>query len=160
MSTIQLDFNQPKRFQLEYTAADGSREQPVMIHRALFGSIERFIGVLTEHYAGAFPPWLAPVQAIGIPIAYAHVDYLESNVGPVLRDAGVRFEVDSSDDRMQKKIRNAQKQKVPYMLIAGDDDVAAAAVSFRYRDGSQKNGVPIADAVAEIQDAIANRVQV
>jgi threonyl-tRNA synthetase len=160
LSTIQLDFNQPKRFGLEYTAADGSRQQPVMIHRALFGSIERFIGVLTEHYAGAFPPWLAPVQAIGIPIADAHVSYLTSTVGDALRAGGIRFEVDASDDRMQKKIRNAQKQKVPYMLIAGDDDVAAGAVSFRYRDGTQKNGVPIADAVAEIRDAVARRAQV
>ena len=160
MSTIQVDFNQPKRFELEYTAADGSRQQPVMIHRALFGSIERFVGVLTEHYAGAFPPWLAPVQAIGIPITDAHVGYLESTVGEALRAAGIRFEIDSSDDRMQKKIRNAQKQKVPYMLIAGDDDVAAGAVSFRYRDGTQNNGVPVADAVAEISAAIASRVQV
>ncbi len=160
ISTIQVDFNQPRGFNLEYTAADGSRQQPVMIHRALFGSIERFIGVLTEHYAGAFPPWLAPVQAVGIPIADAHVPYLESTVGAALRAAGVRFEVDDSDDRMQKKIRNAQKQKVPYMLIAGDDDVAAEAVSFRYRDGTQKNGVPIADAVAEIVDAVTRRVQV
>ena len=160
MSTIQLDFNQPKRFELEYTAADGSRQQPVMIHRALFGSIERFIGVLTEHYAGAFPPWLSPVQAVGIPVADGHVEYLQVVVGDALRAAGIRFEVDASDDRMQKKIRNAQKQKVPYMLIAGDDDVAAAAVSFRYRDGTQKNGVPIVDAVAEIQDAITRRVQV
>jgi threonyl-tRNA synthetase len=160
MSTIQLDFNQPKRFQLEYTAADGTRQQPVMIHRALFGSIERFIGVLTEHYAGAFPPWLAPVQAIGIPITDGHVDYLRDTVGAALRAAGIRFEVDSSDDRMQKKIRNAQKQKVPYMLIAGDDDVAAHAVSFRYRDGTQKNGVPIAEAVAEIRDAVDRKAQV
>jgi threonyl-tRNA synthetase len=160
MSTIQVDFNQPERFELEYTAADGSRQQPVMIHRALFGSIERFIGVLVEHYAGAFPPWLSPVQAIGIPITDAHVPYLEGPVAEALREAAIRFEVDASDDRMQKKIRNAQKQKVPFMLIAGDDDVAAGAVSFRYRDGSQKNGVLIADAVAEIRDAIERRVQV
>jgi len=160
MSTIQVDFNQPKRFELQYTAADGSHQQPVMIHRALFGSIERFIGVLTEHYAGAFPPWLSPVQVIGIPIADQHVPYLSSTVGDALRAAGIRFELDSSDDRMQKKIRNAQKQKVPYMLIAGEDDVAANAVSFRYRDGTQKNGVPIADAVAEIRDAVVRRVQV
>jgi threonyl-tRNA synthetase len=160
MSTIQVDFNQPERFELEYTAADGSRQQPVMIHRALFGSIERFIGVLVEHYAGAFPPWLSPVQAIGIPITDAHVPYLEGPVAEALREAAIRFEVDASDDRMQKKIRNAQKQKVPFMLIAGDDDVAAGAVSFRYRDGTQKNGVLIADAVAEIRDAIERRVQV
>ncbi|MBI1376394.1 MAG: threonine--tRNA ligase [Frankiales bacterium] len=159
MSTIQVDFNLPERFGLEYTAADGSHQRPVMIHRALFGSIERFFAVLLEHYAGAFPVWLAPVQVVGIPITDGHVDYLE-DVAAQLRKAGVRVEVDRSDDRMQKKIRNAQKQKVPYMLIAGDDDVAAGGVSFRYRDGSQKNGVPVADAVAEILDAVARRVQV
>jgi threonyl-tRNA synthetase len=160
MSTIQVDFNFPDRFDLEYQSADGSRQRPVMLHRALFGSIERFFGVLLEHYAGAFPPWLAPVQAVGIPITDAHIDYLREQVGAPMRDAGIRFDVDSSDDRMQKKIRNAQKQKVPFMLIAGDEDIAAGAVSFRYRDGTQKNGVPIADAVAEIRDVIARRVQV
>jgi threonyl-tRNA synthetase len=160
MSTIQLDFNLPERFELEYQGADGERHRPVMIHRALFGSIERFFAVLTEHYAGAFPPWLSPVQAVGIPITDTHVSYLEGAVGNALRAAGIRFEVDASDDRMQKKIRNAQKQKVPFMLIAGDDDLAAGAVSFRYRDGTQKNGVAIADAVAEIRDAIERRVQV
>jgi len=159
MSTVQLDFNQPARFGLEYQAADGSRRQPIMIHRALFGSIERFMGVLIEHYAGAFPPWLAPVQVTGIPIADAHVPYL-SKVADQLADSGIRVSVDDSDDRMQKKIRNAQKQKVPFMLIAGDDDVAAGAVSFRYRDGSQKNGVPVADAIAEIVTAVRDRVQV
>jgi threonyl-tRNA synthetase len=159
MSTIQYDFNQPKGFALEFQAADGSRQQPVMIHSAKFGSIERFIGVLVEHYAGAFPPWLAPVQAVGIPITDEHVPYLQE-VATKLRAQGIRVEVDTSDDRMQKKIRNAQKQKVPYMLIAGDDDVAKGAVSFRYRDGSQNNGVPVDDAVAEIQKAIADRVQV
>ena len=160
MSTIQVDFNLPERFELEYQGADGERHRPVMIHRALFGSIERFFAVLTEHYAGAFPPWLAPVQAVGIPITDTHVPYLQGPVGEALRAIGVRFEVDDSDDRMQKKIRNAQKQKVPFMLIAGDDDVAAGAVSFRYRDGTQKNGVAIADAVAQIRDAIERRVQV
>jgi threonyl-tRNA synthetase len=159
MSTIQLDFNMPERFELEYTAADGSRQRPVMIHRALFGSIERFFGILTEHYAGAFPPWLAPVQVVGIPITDEHVAYLE-NVATALRERGVRVEVDSSDDRMQKKIRNAQRQKVPFMLLAGDDDVAKGAVSFRYRDGSQNNGVPVASAVEEIVDTIERRVQV
>ncbi|MFN8167239.1 MAG: threonine--tRNA ligase [Candidatus Nanopelagicales bacterium] len=159
MSTIQVDFNLPKRFDLEYTAADGSRQQPVMIHRALFGSIERFFAVLLEHYAGAFPVWLAPVQVVGIPITDGHVEYLQQ-VAAQLRAAGVRVEVDTSDDRMQKKIRNAQKQKVPYMLIAGDEDVAAGAVSFRYRDGSQNNGVPVQDAVAEILAAIESRTQV
>ncbi|MGH8774105.1 MAG: threonine--tRNA ligase [Jiangellaceae bacterium] len=159
MSTIQLDFNMPERFELEYTAADGSRQRPVMIHRALFGSIERFFGILTEHYAGAFPPWLAPVQVVGIPITDEHVAYLE-DVASALRERGIRVEVDSSDDRMQKKIRNAQKQKVPYMLLAGDDDVAKGAVSFRYRDGSQKNGVPVAEAVAEIVEAVERRIQV
>lgn len=159
MSTIQVDFNLPERFGLEYTAADGSRQRPVMIHRALFGSIERFFAVLLEHYAGAFPAWLAPVQVVGIPITDGHVDYLE-DVAAQLRAVGVRVDVDTSDDRMQKKIRNAQKQKVPYMLIAGDDDVASGAVSFRYRDGTQKNGVPIAEAIAEIVDAVERRVQV
>jgi threonyl-tRNA synthetase len=159
MSTIQVDFNLPQRFELEYTSADGTRQRPVMIHRALFGSIERFFAVLLEHYAGAFPVWLAPVQVIGIPITDGHVDYLH-DVAEELSAAGIRVEVDTSDDRMQKKIRNAQKQKVPYMLIAGDEDVAAGAVSFRYRDGSQKNGVPIAEAVAEIVDAVQRRIQV
>jgi threonyl-tRNA synthetase len=130
-----------------------------MIHRALFGSIERFFGILVEHYAGAFPPWLAPVQAVGIPISDTHVPYLEK-IAASLREQGIRVEVDASDDRMQKKIRTAQRQKVPFMLIAGDDDVAAEAVSFRYRDGSQKNGVPVADAVAEIVTAVRDRVQV
>ncbi len=159
MSTIQVDFNLPERFGLEYTAADGSRQRPVMIHRALFGSIERFFAVLLEHYAGAFPVWLAPVQVVGIPITDGHVDYLQ-DVAAQLRAEGLRVEIDTSDDRMQKKIRNAQKQKVPYMLIAGDDDVAAGAVSFRYRDGSQKNGVPVAEAIAEIAAARDARVQV
>ena len=130
-----------------------------MIHRALFGSIERFFGILVEHYAGAFPPWLAPVQVVGIPIADAHVPYL-SQVADQLRAHGIRIEVDASDDRMQKKIRTAQRQKVPYMLIAGDDDVAKGAVSFRYRDGSQKNGVPVSEAVAEIVTAVRDRIQV
>jgi threonyl-tRNA synthetase len=152
MSTIQVDFQQPKRFGLEYTAADGSRRQPVMIHRALFGSIERFFAVLLEHYAGAFPAWLAPVQAQCIPIGDSHVPYLEEFAAQA-REKGLRVEVDSSSDRMQKKIRNAQKSKVPFMIIAGDEDVAAGAVSFRYRDGSQKNGVPQAEAVAELLEA-------
>jgi threonyl-tRNA synthetase len=159
LSTIQLDYNEPKRFGLEYQAADGSRQEPIMIHRALFGSIERFFGILVEHYAGAFPPWLAPVQVTGIPIAAAHVPYLEQ-VAARLREQGIRVEVDDSDDRMQKKIRTAQRQKVPYMLLAGDDDVAAGAVSFRYRSGEQKNGVPVAEAVAEITAAVAERRQV
>jgi threonyl-tRNA synthetase len=159
LSTIQVDYNLPKRFGLEYQAADGTRQQPIMIHRALFGSIERFFGILVEHYAGAFPPWLAPVQVVGIPIADTHVPYL-SKVADELRSAGIRIEVDASDDRMQKKIRSAQRQKVPYMLIAGDDDVAKGAVSFRYRDGSQKNGVPVAEAIAEIVAAVRDRIQV
>ncbi|MGW2328547.1 threonine--tRNA ligase [Streptomyces sp. NPDC001700] len=159
MSTIQVDFNQPARFNLEYTAADGSRQQPVMLHRALFGSIERFFAVLLEHYAGAFPAWLAPVQAVGIPIGDGHVPYLEEFAAQA-RAKGLRVEVDSSSDRMQKKIRNAQKSKVPFMVIAGDEDVAAGAVSFRYRDGSQKNGIPIAEAIAEIVDVVERRVQV
>ncbi|MFJ2863779.1 threonine--tRNA ligase [Kitasatospora sp. NPDC087314] len=159
MSTIQLDFNLPERFDLEYTAADGSRQRPVMIHRALFGSIERFFAVLLEHYAGAMPPWLAPVTVTGIPITDEHVPYL-LEVAAELKKHGIRVEVDTSDDRMQKKIRNAQKAKTPYMLIAGNDDVEAGAVSFRYRNGEQKNGVPVADAVAEIVDAVKNRIQV
>ena len=159
LSTLQVDFQEPGRFGIEYQAADGTRQRPYMIHRALFGSIERFFGILVEHYAGAFPPWLAPVQAAGIPISDAHVPHLEK-IAATLREQGIRVEVDDSDDRMQKKIRTAQRQKVPFMLIAGDDDVAAGAVSFRFRDGSQKNGVPIADAIAEIVAAVRDRVQV
>ncbi|MFD9689517.1 threonine--tRNA ligase [Kitasatospora sp. NPDC059146] len=159
MSTIQLDFNLPERFDLEYTAADGSRQRPVMIHRALFGSIERFFAVLLEHYAGAMPPWLAPVTVTGIPITDEHVPYL-LEVAAELKKQGIRVEVDTSDDRMQKKIRNAQKTKVPFMLIAGNDDVEAGAVSFRYRNGEQKNGVPRDQAIAEIVDAVARRIQV
>jgi threonyl-tRNA synthetase len=159
ISTVQLDFNEPALFELEYTAPDGSRQRPIMIHRALFGSIERFIGVLTEHYAGAFPPWLAPVQVVAIPIAERHDDYL-SGLASELRARGIRVEVDRSDDRMQKKIRNAQLQKVPFMVIAGDRDVEDGAVSFRYRDGRQDNGVPRADAVARIAEAVEQRVQV
>jgi threonyl-tRNA synthetase len=159
MSTVQLDFNMPERFGLEYTAADGSRQQPVMIHRALFGSVERFVGVLTEHYAGAFPPWLAPVQVQAIPIAERHNDYL-TEVAQEMRGRGLRVEVDDSDDRMQKKIRNAQLQKVPFMVIAGDQDMEAGAVSFRYRDGHQDNGVPIAEAIDRVAEAVESRVQV
>jgi len=159
MSTIQVDFQLPQRFDLEYQGADGTKQRPIMIHRALFGSIERFFAVLLEHYAGAFPPWLAPVQVVGIPITDEHVAYLQQ-VADKLRDKGVRVEVDTSDDRMQKKIRSAQRAKVPYMLIAGDEDVAAGAVSFRYRDGTQKNGVPIDEAIDEITQAIDERVQV
>jgi threonyl-tRNA synthetase len=159
LSTLQVDFQEPGRFGIEYQAPDGSRQRPYMIHRALFGSIERFFGILVEHYAGAFPPWLAPVQAVGIPIADAHVPYLQK-VAARLTENGIRVTVDDSDDRMQKKIRTAQQQKVPFMLLAGDSDVAAEAVSFRYRDGSQKNGVPVAEAVAEIVTAVRDRVQV
>ena len=159
LSTLQVDFQEPGRFGIEYQAADGTRQRPYMIHRALFGSIERFFGILLEHYAGALPPWLAPVQVTGIPIADDHIPYLQE-VAARLRAAGIRVEVDTGDDRMQKKIRNAQRQKVPYMLLAGDQDVAAGAVSFRYRSGEQKNGVPVADAIVEIVDAVANRIQV
>jgi threonyl-tRNA synthetase len=159
MSTIQYDFNQPKGFALEYQAADGSRRQPVMIHSAKFGSIERFFGVLVEHYAGAFPPWLAPVQVAAIPIAERHNDYL-FDVARKLRAQGVRVEVDDSDDRMQKKIRNAQMQKVPFMLIAGDRDVEEGAVSFRYRNGDQDNGVSLDDAIGRVVEAVQTRVQV
>ncbi len=161
MSTIQYDFNQPSadRFNLEYVAADGSRQQPVMIHSAKFGSIERFIGVLVEHYAGAFPVWLSPVQALGVPVAEDFEPYLQG-VLDQLAAAGVRVEMDDSDDRFPKKIRNASKSKVPFTLIAGAEDQAAGAVSFRYRDGSQENGVPVADAIAKIREAIDTRAQV
>jgi threonyl-tRNA synthetase len=159
MSTIQVDFQLPQRFELEYSAADGSRQRPVMIHRALFGSIERFFGVLTEHYSGAFPPWLAPVQVVGIPVAEAFADYL-TDVIKQMKNAGIRAELDASDDRMQKKVRNAQMQKVPFMVIAGEEDMAAGAVSFRYRNGEQKNGIPIKDAIAQIQKVVAERTQV
>jgi threonyl-tRNA synthetase len=167
MSTIQVDFNQPERFGLEYQAADGTRQRPVMIHRALFGSIERFFGVLTEHYAGAFPAWLAPVQVIGIPIRSEvsspeqsdHVAYLQA-FAERLRGEKIRAEVDEGDDRMQKKIRNAQGQKIPFMVIAGDQDVADGTVSFRYRDGSQRNGVGLDEAVAHVVDIVRSRSNV
>jgi len=159
MSTIQVDFQLPQRFELEYSATDGTRQRPVMIHRALFGSIERFFGVLTEHYSGAFPPWLAPVQAIGIPVADTFSDYL-GDVIKAMRKAGIRAELDASDDRMQKKVRNSQMQKIPFMVIAGEEDQKAGAVSFRYRNGEQKNGIPIADAIAEIKKVVAERTQV
>ncbi len=159
MSTIQLDFNMPERFELEYTAADGSRKRPVLIHRALFGSIERFFGILTEHYAGAFPAWLAPVQVVGIPVAEGHVGYL-NDVAAELKSHGVRAEVDSSDDRMAKKIVNATNQRVPFMLLAGDKDVEAGAVSFRFGDRTQINGVPREKAVGVIRAWIADRQNV
>ena len=159
MSTIQVDFQLPQRFELEYANSDGSRSRPVMIHRALFGSIERFFGVLTEHYAGAFPPWLAPVQAIGIPVAEAFTPYLSDVIGQ-MRKAGLRVEIDASDDRMQKKVRNAQLAKIPFMVIAGEEDQNAGAVSFRYRNGEQKNGIPVAEAIAEIKKIVAERTQV
>ena len=156
MSTIQLDFNFPERFDLEYTAADGTRQRPVMIHRALFGSIERFFGILTEHYAGAFPAWLSPVQVVGIPIADDHVPYLE-DVAAQLRSRGVRTEVDTSDDRMAKKIVHHTNHRVPFLLLAGDRDVEAGAVSFRFRDRSQLNGVPRDEAIDAIVDWITRR---
>jgi threonyl-tRNA synthetase len=157
MSTIQVDFQQPKRFELEYTGSDGERHRPVMIHRALFGSVERFIGVLTEHYAGAFPAWLAPVQVIAIPVSDTQADYLHE-VARALRARRIRVEVDAGSDRMQKKIRTAQQAKAPFMLIAGAQDAENGAVSFRYRDGEQRNGVPVAQAVEEIAGFIARRV--
>ncbi len=159
MSTIQLDFNLPERFELEYTAPDGSRQRPVMIHRALFGSIERFFGVLTEHYAGAFPAWLAPVQVLAVPVAEPFNEYL-GGVVDQLRAQGIRAELDTGDERFGKKIRNASTQKIPFVLIAGGDDVDAGAVSFRYRDGRQDNGVPVAEAIARIVAAVRDRVQV
>jgi threonyl-tRNA synthetase len=154
--TIQLDFNLPERFELEFQAADGTRQRPVMIHRALFGSVERFMGVLTEHYAGAFPAWLAPVQVVGIPVAEAFNDYM-FDVVDKLKAAGIRAEVDISSDRFPKKIRTASKDKIPFVLIAGGEDAEAGAVSFRFRDGSQDNGVPVAEAVQRIVDAVRNR---
>ena len=159
MSTIQVDFQLPQRFELEFAAADGSRQRPVMIHRALFGSIERFFGVLTEHYSGAFPPWLAPVQVMAIPVADTFADYL-SDVVKQMKAAGIRAELDASDDRMQKKVRNAQMQKIPFMIIAGEEDMKDGAVSFRYRNGDQKNGIAIAEAIAEIKQTVADRKQV
>ena len=159
MSTIQVDFNLPERFGLEYQAADGTRQRPVMIHRALFGSIERFFGVLTEHYAGAFPAWLAPVQVIGIPIREDHAAYLGEFVEK-LRAEGIRAEVDESDDRMQKKIRTAQQQKIPFMAIAGDQDVSSGTVSFRYRDGSQRNNMPLDEAVAHVVEVVRSRTNI
>jgi threonyl-tRNA synthetase len=159
MSTIQYDFNQPHRFGLEYQAADGSRQEPVMIHSAKFGSIERFLGVLVEHYAGAFPPWLSPVQVLGVPVADDYNDYLEA-VLDRMREKGIRVEIDESDDRFPKKIRNASKSKVPFILIAGEEDKSQDAVSFRYRDGSQKNGVPVDEAIAEVIAAVESRRQV
>jgi len=159
LSTIQLDFFLPERFQLEYTAADGTRQRPVMIHRALFGSIERFFAILVEHYAGAFPAWLAPVQVVAVPVAEPFHDYL-ADVVARLRAEGIRAELDLSDDRFGKKIRNAATQKVPFVLIAGGDDVAAGAVSFRYRDGRQENGVPVDEAVARVVEAVRTRAQV
>ena len=159
MSTVQLDFNLPERFELEYTASDGTNKRPVMIHRALFGSVERFFGVLTEHYAGHFPPWLAPVQVMAVPIAEAFSPYLNQFVSE-LRGVGVRAQVDDSDDRMQKKIRNHTMAKVPFILIAGAEDVDAGAVSFRFRDGTQENGMPLAAAKQRILDAISQKAQV
>ena len=156
MSTIQVDFNLPERFALEYAAADGTRQRPVMLHRALFGSIERFFAVLLEHYAGAFPAWLAPVQVVGIPVHSDYDGYLQ-DIAKKLRARGIRVDVDTSDDRMQKKIRNAQKQKVPFMLIAGEQDIGKDAVSFRYRDGTQENGVPVDEAVAKVVAAVESR---
>lgn len=159
MSTIQLDFNLPERFDLEYTGSDGNRHRPVMIHRALFGSIERFFGVLTEHYAGAFPLWLAPVQAIGIAVAEEYEEYL-SGVLDQLKAEGLRVQLDASDDRMQKKIRNAAAQKIPVQIIAGEEDRNNGAVSFRFRDGSQRNGIPVSEAIALLVGAAKDHRQV
>ncbi|MDN5812643.1 MAG: threonine--tRNA ligase [Arthrobacter sp.] len=156
MSTIQLDFNLPERFDLEFQAADGSRQRPVMIHRALFGSVERFMGVLIEHYAGAFPAWLAPVQVLGVPVAEAFNDYVQDIVAQ-LKARGIRAEADLGTERFPKKIRNASKDKIPFTLIAGGEDAEAGAVSFRFRDGSQDNGVPVAEAIERIVSAVQNR---
>ena len=159
MSTIQVDFQTPGRFEIEYQSSTGNKEEPVMIHRALFGSIERFFGVLTEHYAGAFPPWLAPIQVRGIPVAENFIPYLDE-VASKMRKEGIRVDIDKSDDRMQKKIRNAQMEKLPYMMIVGEEDQKNGAVSFRYRNGEQKNGIAVAEAIAEVLNAIKNRTQV
>jgi len=159
MSTIQVDFQLPQRFDLEYAAADGTKQQPVMIHRALFGSIERFFGVLTEHYAGAFPAWLAPVQVRGIPVAEAFEPYL-AEIIKRFRSAGIRAEIDSSADRMQKKIRNAQLEKIPYMMIIGEEDQNNGTVSFRYRNGDQKNGIDIESAITEVLNNIKSKTQI
>ncbi|WP_144785021.1 threonine--tRNA ligase [Microbacterium sp. BH-3-3-3] len=159
MSTIQLDFNQPERFELEYTGPDGEKHRPVMIHRALFGSVERFFAILLEHYAGAFPVWLAPVQVVAVPVAAEYGDYLQDIVAD-LKTKGVRAEADHSDDRMQKKIRTHTTQKVPLMLIAGEQDRSNGTVSFRFRDGTQLNGIPVDEAVARITGAIAQRTLV
>ncbi|MDO4241887.1 MAG: threonine--tRNA ligase, partial [Microbacteriaceae bacterium] len=159
LSTVQLDFNQPELFELEYAASDGTRKRPIMIHRALLGSIERFFAILLEHYAGVFPVWLAPVQVVGIPVAAEYGDYLDGVIAQ-LKARGVRAFVDHSDDRMPKKIRTHTKDKVPFQLIAGEDDRAAGAVSFRFRDGSQLNGVPVAEAIEKITAAIASHEQV
>jgi threonyl-tRNA synthetase len=159
LSTVQVDPNLPERFELEYTGSDGEKHRPIMIHRALFGSIERFFAILLEHYAGAFPVWLSPVQVVGIPVAEEYGEYLDEVVAK-LRLSGVRAEVDHSDDRMQKKIRNHTTQKVPLQLIAGETDRDAGTVSFRFRDGTQTNGVPVAEAIAKIRAAIDGRLLV
>ncbi|MEN9736338.1 MAG: hypothetical protein RL129_1049 [Actinomycetota bacterium] len=159
MSTIQVDFQLPNRFEIEYQSSGGAKEVPVMIHRALFGSIERFFGVLTEHYAGAFPPWLAPVQVRGIPVADDFINYLDE-VAKQMRAEGIRVDIDKSDDRMQKKIRNAQMEKVPFMMIVGEEDQKNNAVSFRYRNGEQRNGIPIKEAISEVLNTVKNRTQV
>ncbi|MGG7510114.1 threonine--tRNA ligase [Plantibacter sp. YIM 135249] len=159
LSTVQLDFNQPELFELEYTAADGTRKQPAMIHRALLGSIERFFAILLEHYAGAFPVWLAPVQVVGIPVAEQYGEFLGSVIAQ-LKALGIRAQLDSSDERMQKKIRNHTKAKVPFQLIVGEEDQANGSVSFRFRDGTQENGVPVEDAIRRIRESIAQRVLV
>ena len=159
MSTIQLDFNLPERFDLEYVGADGDRHRPIMIHRALFGSIERFFGVLTEHYAGHFPPWLAPVQVVGVPVADEFADYLDEFVQQ-LRSLGVRAEVDRSDNRMQKKIRDHTLAKVPFILLAGGRDAENGTFSFRYRDGSQENDLSKEQALGLILDSIESKSQV
>jgi len=159
LSTVQVDPNLPERFDLEFTDKDGTKQRPIMIHRALFGSIERFFAILLEHYAGAFPVWLSPVQVVGIPVAEPYEEYLDGVIQQ-LKALGVRAELDASSERMQKKIRTHTTQKVPFQLIAGEEDAANGSVSFRFRDGRQENGVAIADAIARIQDAIATKAQV
>lgn len=148
LGTVQVDYNLPERFELEYTGEDNAMHRPIMIHRAPFGSMERFIGILIEHFAGAFPAWLAPVQVKLIPVADRHVEYLKK-VEAQLRAVGLRVEVDSSPGRMQGKIRDAQQQKIPYMLIAGDRDAAGDAVSVRLRSGEDLGGMLVTDFIAK-----------
>ncbi len=156
LSTIQFDFNEPEKFDLKYIGEDGQEHRPYMIHRALLGSMERFFGVLIEHYGGAFPVWISPVQAMVIPIADRHNDAAHG-VAAQLKAAGLRVEVDDSSDRMNAKIRNAQLQKIPYMLVIGDREAAESTVNVRLRTGEQRGTVPLAEFIAYAQDVVARK---